>query len=183
MNSLPAGLEDNSVEIYRFENKAHALYNGSTHKYFELPEHIRLPFHNDYENDKEAQECLEIDMCISGDKAREEKFIACRYGNFDRNPDLADGKLEADAPNCSEERICPGLGIVCKLPEGKNGRLTKQQYFITKLIAMGKQDKEIAFELYITLPTVRTHLTRIRETLDVNNRNEISLWAINKGII
>jgi DNA-binding CsgD family transcriptional regulator len=180
--NLPAGLEDNSVEIYRFGPESHALYAGKKHSYFDLPPHIRKPFRNEYDHDQIARYLLEHGMSISDDKDREEKFVWCRYGNWDRNPDLVDGKPVADAPNCLFEKTCAGFGDVCLLPKGPNGRLTPQQYFIVKLVALGKQDNEIGDELKITHATVRTHLARIHEKLGANNRSEISLWATNKGL-
>lgn len=180
---LPAGLENKSVEIYLYEGEVHALYGGKAMHYFELPEHIREPFQAELIADKVAQQCLTEVFRIASPDDMELKFAACRYGNWDKNPDLVDGKPVADVPNCSQTRTCPGFGIICLLPEGPGGKLSKQLYHITQLIGLGKLDKEIAAELNITLPTVRTHLTRIREKLAVNNRIEIALWAQKKGIV
>ncbi|MCT4602492.1 MAG: LuxR C-terminal-related transcriptional regulator [Marinifilum sp.] len=174
---LPSCLEKEHVEFFRYEGKLRAVYNGWTCSYYELPIVIRAPFEKEFMNDTKAQDCLRNDMYVTSKVL--EKFIACRYGNFDNTPDLVNGKPEADAPNCHKEETCPGFGKVCLIPGG----LTPQQYFITRLISLGKQDKEIADELEIALPTVRTHYTRIRETLKVNNRNEIALWAHKKGIV
>jgi DNA-binding NarL/FixJ family response regulator len=60
--------------------------------------------------------------------------------------------------------------------------LSRQEYIVIKLISQGKLDKEIAAELSIELSTVRTYLCRIREKLCINNRIEIALWAMQKGV-
>jgi DNA-binding CsgD family transcriptional regulator len=180
---LPAGLEDNNLEIYRYKGDVNAVYRGRKYTYLELPLSIREPFQAEYIADECSQNCMRNDLRIVGADEEEEKFVSCRYGNWDKNPDLSNGITTHDAPNCPEEKNCNGFGIICKIPEGENGVLSKQQYFVTRLVAKGKLDKEIATELNIALSTVRTHLNKIREKLGVNNRIEISNWAKDKGII
>jgi len=53
--------------------------------------------------------------------------------------------------------------------------LSKQETAISNLILEGKSNKEIANELFISLSTVKTHITNIYHKLDVSNRNELVL--------
>lgn len=176
-NTLPSCLESNDVEMYRYEERLTVIKKGKKCKFSELPEEYRQPFLQEFEDDIEAQTCLENKMLVK--KGQFEKFLWCRYGNFDNTPDLVNGVTQPDAPNCKCEKDCPGFGKVCLIPGG----LTPQQYFITRLMALGFQDKEIAYKLDIAIPTVRTHYTRIRVKLEVNNSKEIALWAHKKGIV
>jgi len=48
--------------------------------------------------------------------------------------------------------------------------LSPQQTRIVELILRGHQDKEIAAELSLSVPTVRTYLTRIFDRLGVTDR-------------
>ncbi|MDO5969251.1 response regulator transcription factor [Flavivirga aquimarina] len=51
--------------------------------------------------------------------------------------------------------------------------LSKQERTIKKLILEGKSNKEIANELFISLSTVKTHITNIYSKLKVSNRQEL----------
>jgi len=180
---LPAGIEDKNLEIYRYNGEVNVVYDGKKRSYLELPRELREPFQTEYIADKAAQDCIINVFGIETANAQEEKFVGCRYGNWDKNPDLANGITTADAPNCPDEKFCKGFNVLCKIPVAPNGKVTKQEYFIIRLVGKGLLDKEIAIELNIKIPTVRTHLNNIREKLQVNNRIEIALWAQDKGII
>ncbi len=51
--------------------------------------------------------------------------------------------------------------------------LSKQEYKIKEFIVDGKSNKEIAEELFISLNTVKTHITNIYNKLNVSNRREL----------
>ena len=50
-----------------------------------------------------------------------------------------------------------------------------QQTRIVELILRGRQDKEIATELSLSIPTVRTYLKRIFDRIDVSDRLSLVL--------
>lgn len=52
-------------------------------------------------------------------------------------------------------------------------QLSKQEKTIRNLILQGKTNKEIASELFISLSTVKTHITNIYSKLNVTNRGEL----------
>lgn len=51
--------------------------------------------------------------------------------------------------------------------------LSKQERNIKNLIISGKSNKEIARELFISLNTVKTHITNIYNKLNISNRKEL----------
>lgn len=51
--------------------------------------------------------------------------------------------------------------------------LSKQEINVQTLILQGKSNKEIASELFISLSTVKTHITNIYSKLQVSNRQEL----------
>lgn len=53
--------------------------------------------------------------------------------------------------------------------------LSKQESTVRNLILLGKSNKEIANELFISLSTVKTHITNIYHKLNVSSRSELSL--------
>lgn len=179
---LPAGIE-NGLEIYRSNNSVKVVSNGNRCDYLELPLQIREPFQVELISDKECLKCLKCQMNITDPDEIEQKFVGCRYGAYDIIPDLSGKKLTADAPCCDELETCLGFDIVCKVPHGRNGKLTRKEYIIIICVGQGLLDKEIASKLNIELSTVRTHLNHIREKLCVNNRIEIAMWIMDKGVI
>ena len=63
-------------------------------------------------------------------------------------------------------------------------RLTGRERAVLALISEGKSNKEIAHALFITVHTVKAHISRILHKLAVETRTEAAvLWAIqNAGI-
>jgi len=177
---IPAGIEDEGLEVYFGElGNLKVLHEGKSIDYIDLRSNLREPFQAELIFDKSAQKVLIKEMKITDPDEMELKFVACRYGNLNNIPDLNDGRLISDAPSCKEIRNCPGFNILCKIPSG----LSRQEYVTTVLVASGKLDKEIAYELDIEITTIRTYLGRIREKLGVNNRIEIALWAQKNNIV
>lgn len=179
--NIPAGLEDKNLEIYRHRNAARAIHNGKTVNYLDLPDEIREPFQAELIANRKCCKCLREQMGITDSAQMEETYVACRYGALNTVPDLKHGKTHADMPVCDEIETCPGYDIVCLAPEGPGGSLAKREFQVATQIAAGKLDKEIASNLGIQLPTLRTHITRIREKLHCNNRIEIALWMHKQG--
>lgn len=55
--------------------------------------------------------------------------------------------------------------------------LTDREEQMLLAVARGRTNKEIADELYITLSTVKSHITSLMTKLGVRNRVEIAMWA------
>ena len=55
--------------------------------------------------------------------------------------------------------------------------LTDREEQVLAKVAQGLSNSEIAGELYITLSTVKTHLTSLMTKLGARNRVEIAIWA------
>lgn len=76
--------------------------------------------------------------------------------------------------------------LVRPLPIGDAGwarasamlKLPPQQSRIVELLLRGKRDKQIAHELGLTLPTVRTYLARIFVRVGVTDRVELILHVV-----
>jgi DNA-binding NarL/FixJ family response regulator len=63
------------------------------------------------------------------------------------------------------------------------GLLTDREMQILTLVSRGLQNKEIAYELSIRLPTVNNHLYNIFKKLDCCNRTEAVFTAFNKNLL
>ena len=55
--------------------------------------------------------------------------------------------------------------------------LSAREAEVTRAIAGGRTNQEIAAELFISLSTVKSHLASIQAKLGVRNRVEIAAWA------
>lgn len=72
----------------------------------------------------------------------------------------------------------PG-GESAELPYG----LTQREREVLELLAQGKSNSAIARLLYVSVKTVKYHLTAIFMKLGVSNRTEAAALAINEGLI
>lgn len=52
---------------------------------------------------------------------------------------------------------------------------------MVRLVALGRTNAEIAAELYVSLSTVKTHLSSVQLKLAARNRVEIAAWAWQNG--
>lgn len=59
--------------------------------------------------------------------------------------------------------------------------LTDRELDVVRLVAQGRTNAEIAAELYVSLSTVKTHLSSVQLKLAARNRVEIAAWAWQNG--
>lgn len=61
--------------------------------------------------------------------------------------------------------------------------LTNRENEILMLISEGKSNQEIADELFITLKTVKTHVSNILAKLEVEDRTQAAIYAFKHGLV
>lgn len=61
--------------------------------------------------------------------------------------------------------------------------LTNRENEVLLLIAQGKSNQEIANELFITLKTVKTHVSNILNKLEVEDRTQATIYAFQHGLV
>jgi DNA-binding NarL/FixJ family response regulator len=61
--------------------------------------------------------------------------------------------------------------------------LTKRQIEILRLVADGLSNAQVGQQLWVSEPTVKLHLSRIYEKLQVSNRTGASRWAHLHGLL
>jgi len=82
-------------------------------------------------------------------------------GNLVCSPEVAGGLRRRVASLANTRSSAPGLEA-----------LTRREQQIARLVADGLSNKEIALQLHIELPTVKNHVHRILEKLQVRRRGE-----------
>lgn len=73
---------------------------------------------------------------------------------------------------------------ICQTEKREENRnpLTERETEILKLVAEGLSNQEIADRLYLSVWTVRTHVTEILGKLGVENRTQAALYALREGL-
>lgn len=63
------------------------------------------------------------------------------------------------------------------------GTLSRREREVLVLVASGHSNRKVASELFIAENTVKNHVRKILEKLDLNSRVEATLWAVSTGLI
>lgn len=167
---LPAGIEDEQLEIYVHDGEPKVVYHGSIHHFNDLPSVIKHPFEIDFIEDIEGRKLLDHELGIVDPEEQFLKRIMCLYGGFDKRADRV-GNVEFW--NCGEWKSCPIFGKFCKVP----AKLSARELELACYVVEGLQDIEICDKMNISQSTCTTYHSRIREKIHVNNRVEIAKWV------
>lgn len=74
-------------------------------------------------------------------------------------------------------------GIRQKSAQTEDEGLTAREKEVLMLIAEGKSNKEISEELFISIKTVKTHVSNLLMKLDAEDRTQLAIYAHRKGLI
>ncbi len=69
-----------------------------------------------------------------------------------------------------------------EVPASQSG-LTQRELDVLKCIAQGMSNKQIAQELTISTATTRTHVSKIMQKLNLENRTQAALFALKTGLV
>ena len=81
-------------------------------------------------------------------------------------------RLRADQPEAAE--AAPGAG---------RAALSEREIEVLRLLAAGKDNADIAQELYISPKTVKNHISSILAKLQIENRIQAAVYAVRSGIV
>lgn len=65
----------------------------------------------------------------------------------------------------------------------KHDDLTSRELEILLLMAQGKSNQDISKELFISLKTVKTHVSSVLMKLEVDDRTQATIYAFKKGLV
>ena len=98
-------------------------------------------------------------------------------------------KVETGKPVPNYKHKDQGVVFALSRPPAKSkavGRLkdlNDRERDIAVAVGEGKSNAEISATLYLSVPTVKTHVSRILTKLDLNNRVQIALLAHDAGLL
>lgn len=180
--NLPPGLETEEVEFY-LHNGLKCLYNGVRYSWGEFPQWILDLVEQDMLENPDALPGL-IAMDCHTPEEQFTKYIVCRFGGFDIKPDITTDRkiIHTEYFECGRRGNCAQEGKVCAAIKVGEEHLTKQEINILKKVAVGKSNKVIAAELFISEETVSTHNQNIQRKLKVDNKWGMANWAFKRNI-
>ena len=73
----------------------------------------------------------------------------------------------------------PGVASAASLPAG----MTARELDILRLVARGNSDRQIGEELYLSPRTVNAHIRHMLAKTTLSNRTELSVWAVEQGLV
>ena len=79
-------------------------------------------------------------------------------------------------------RVIEGLCPPEKRPQ-EHEPLTGREFEVLELVTEGLTNQEIAAKLFVSQPTVRTHVSNILRKLNVANRVQAALYALKAGLV
>ena len=186
MNLIP-GMEDKNLEIYVFEGKPKAIYNGKVICFWELPTEIIEKFRTLLAKNTAAINGF-IDagwdrLPNAADKMLTQ-FVCCNFGGFNTEPDMEEGGIfNKEYWDCGRSKNCPFNSHICGGLKTENGNISKREIQIIKLICEGMLSKEIAHILGISVNTVHNTIANIFAKTKVQNRVELSIWARKMNVV
>jgi len=182
---LPAGLIDSNIEVFSDEKEnLFAIHGGITIAFFDLPEEIIAAFKEEMLNNTQAI----VSLNKHGLKTIDEmlhQYVWCNYGGFDNTPDFIteSNDLTKEFWLCGKRKDCPFVHKVCgQLIAPNEEYLTKQEIRIIQLIAAGLFDAELAETLFIAQGTIIAHKANIFRKLQVNSKNEVTIFAYQNNL-
>lgn len=84
-----------------------------------------------------------------------------------------------------ERYVHPTLGarLAQAATQGPQDPLTERERDITRLLALGHTNQDIAQQLFLSVRTVETHRAHVMTKLQLASRAELVQWALDRGLI
>ena len=181
---LPSGLVDGHTEFFYNDIFVYALHRGVLIRWENWTEELYLLAEEDMAKNPIAVQCL-IDLGIEGRLDMIWQYIRCRYGAFDKHPDVdeAGNAKHTEYLDCGIRGKCAYEGKLCSTIKAPYGIISWREIEVIKLVADGLLNKEIADQLNISVTTVPVHLQNIFRKTGMAHRGELIRFAIEHNLI
>jgi NarL family two-component system response regulator LiaR len=91
-----------------------------------------------------------------------------------------EARLHPDIARKLMEQVAQQAGLSHGAPADD---LTEREREVTRLVAQGRSNSEIAQALFISDKTVKTHVSHILSKLDLQDRTQLAIYAIKHGMV
>ncbi|TSA24369.1 MAG: helix-turn-helix transcriptional regulator [Bacteroidetes bacterium] len=182
VNSSPAAFEPDKIELFVLNGEVVFWENGHLRPFEELPSTEAIWLREELDNDPRALRGLAI-LGITDPLEGLRQYAFCRYGDFDKKPDIDEfGNTISEYWDCGQ-RPCPADGILCKPPDVPNGRLTPADLEIARMIGEDIPNKQIAARRGTSLHTVNTQCKKLAEKIGCYTQKGIASFAGRNNIL
>ena len=164
-SKIPAGIFL-GTELFSCDGKMYAISYGVRMSFEDLPGSDKRSFIEMYIEDKEGQDFIRKHFGITGFEAGFKKWLFCKFGALDGEPDSINGRVTPDTFNSACVKTnCPGRGKFCGFLSGVKG------YELETIHALkaGKTASQIADSLSLSVPAVKSRIERLKEKFQVVN--------------
>ncbi len=182
---LPAGLIDDSFEIFYHGVDVYVIMNATVTAFSEWPQWLIDLIGSDLAKYRAAVWALD-ELGLIDHNERIWQYSRCRFGGYDGNPDITPNGdiLHTEYWDCGFRCKCPYEGLICSSIKVKNGVLTAREIDIIRLVAEDLLNKEIADVLDMSEKTVPVHLQNIARKIGISNRRGTLIrFALQHNII
>lgn len=91
-----------------------------------------------------------------------------------------EARLHPDIARKLMEQVARGVPVS---REPRTDELTERETEVIRLVAQGRSNQEIAGELVISEKTVKTHVSNILGKLQLEDRTQLAIYALKKGLV
>lgn len=182
---IPAGLMDDNFEFFQWRGVLMVLSGGRVRAFERLParDPVVLKVKQDMAGHPAAMAALD-DMGITGRLDRMVRYIRCRYGNLDGNPDITvDGSTSDEYWDCGLRGNCKYEGTLCGKVKAPGGDFTSRELQVIQLLSRDLPNKLIADDMGVSTITVNTHIQNINHKIGSHSKYGIVAYAARNNLI
>ncbi|MBV5313786.1 MAG: helix-turn-helix transcriptional regulator [Prolixibacteraceae bacterium] len=175
---IPAGIFGNGMEPFWYENEKWVIAHADVRRFDECDSSIQQPIWKAFLNDKQSLAYLSK---IGVKKASEsfDRWYRCVVGGLDHVSDIVGDSFTPDAFNnmCSESN-CPHRGLLC----GRASGLRSFEIETIRSLMQGKSMEQTAESLYMSLPAIKSRVSKLHEKFEVTNTVALIALATQLGL-
>lgn len=177
-----AGLLDDTIEIATTGDFVFAIINGSVRPFDKWPSNLKEALKEDLGKHEKAVQAL-IDLGLETDDEMLWQYARCRFGSYDGQPDLVDGRFtHTEYWDCGIRGNCLFEGKLCCSMKVEYGVISPREMQVWILVVEGLLDKEIAYKLGISDTTVPQHVRNLCQKCGMRHRGELIKLGVNLNI-
>lgn len=176
-NQIPAGLIT-GIEAFWYKNEKMVIANGTVSRYENAHPEVQKLVYEAFARDTESLNYLSK-IGINSFPDTFDRWFKCVVGGLDHVPDILSDKFTPDTyNNLCNDTSCNHRGKLCSRSVGL------KNYEIETLVALkqGVSIETAALTLYVSIPTIKSRLEKIKQKLQVPNMAALMVRTTQLGI-